>query len=150
MNEAVRVRFWAKADKAGPLPDHRPDLGPCWDWTGAVDKRSGYGRFRIEGRTRQAYKVAWWLEVGTVPDGLDLDHLCRRRICVRPSHLEPATRSQNIRRGARSIRFLGRCRSGRHIIASEVDIHFRGDRSLGCLACHREYRERYNERRRKR
>ena len=40
-------RFWAKVDKNGPVPAHRPELGPCWIWTAARFKR-GYGKFGVE------------------------------------------------------------------------------------------------------
>ena len=36
--------FWSKVDKDGPIPEFRPDLGPCWLWTGYVHKDSGYGQ----------------------------------------------------------------------------------------------------------
>lgn len=37
-----------------------------------------------------------------MPEGLELDHLCRVRCCCNPSHLEPVTRAENIRRGLRA------------------------------------------------
>jgi hypothetical protein len=43
--------------------------------------------------------VLYELLVGPIPQGFDIDHLCRNRGCVRPDHLEPATRSENLRRG---------------------------------------------------
>lgn len=98
-NEA---RFWSKVDKNGPAPEHRSDLGPCWLWTGALHER-GYGRFGIGSRSSQEYfkahRYAYELIVGAIPSGLQLDHLCRVRRCVNPSHLEPVTQTENIRRG---------------------------------------------------
>jgi hypothetical protein len=46
-----------------------------------------------------AHRVAYEQFVGTVPDGLELDHLCENKACVNPGHLEPVTRSENVRRG---------------------------------------------------
>src|SRR5687767_3489091 len=51
------VRFWAKVNKNGPIPEHRPDLGPCWLWTAALTK--GYGQFRLNGRMVYAYTFAY-------------------------------------------------------------------------------------------
>lgn len=36
---------------------------------------------------------------GPIPDGLQLDHLCRNPSCVNPAHLEIVTGAENIRRG---------------------------------------------------
>jgi hypothetical protein len=95
----VAERFWPKVNKDGPVPQHRPDLGPCWLWTAATD-RDGYGRFNIGGRViRAAHQVAYSLCVGPVPPGLELDHLCRVHGCVNPDHLEPVTTKENGRRG---------------------------------------------------
>lgn len=91
------ARFWSKVDLDGPVPDHRPDLGPCWIWTAGTDGR--YGVFWFEGGLVKAHRYAYAEQYVTIPDGLDLDHLCRVTICVRPSHLEPVTRSTNLQRG---------------------------------------------------
>lgn len=72
--------------------------GDCWEWQGAVDP-NGYGRFHIDGRMLGAHRVTYQMLVGEIPEGRDLDHLCRNRRCVRPSHLEPVSRYENLMRG---------------------------------------------------
>jgi hypothetical protein len=72
---------------------HVDPIYGCWLWQGPLD-RDGYGR----GRRGQAHVEAWLQQVGPVPEGKELDHLCRRRRCVRPAHLEPVTRGENERR----------------------------------------------------
>lgn len=94
----VESRFWSKVDKTGPVPPERPDLGRCWLWTASTIK-SGYGVVRADGRSRRAHVVAYELLVGPVPAGMELDHLCGVKPCVRPSHLEPVTHGENVRRG---------------------------------------------------
>ena len=79
-------RFWPKVNKNGE--------GGCWLWT-AGQNGTGYGRFDKS----VAHRFSYTLLVGPVPEGLDLDHLCRVRHCVNPAHLEPVTRSENLRRG---------------------------------------------------
>lgn len=73
---------------------------PCWVWLKARNVR-GYGLAtpRDGGSGRVAHKVYWEKEHGSVPDGLELDHLCRRRDCVNPAHLEPVKHKENVRRG---------------------------------------------------
>lgn len=97
------VRFWSKVNKAGPLPPGRPDLGPCWLWTGARSRGNGglYGTLRLP-RSRasvRAHRWSWEQERGPIPDGLTIDHLCRVTLCVRTSHLEPVVNRVNILRG---------------------------------------------------
>lgn len=73
----------------------------CWLWTGAKTP-SGYGTLgrgrRGEGNAL-AHRVSWELAGRQVPEGLELDHLCRVRACCNPDHLEPVTRAENTRRG---------------------------------------------------
>lgn len=94
------VRFWVKVDKNGPVPDHRPDLGPCWIWTGARIKND-YGQFYVGGkpRTKLAHRFSYEISLGPIPDGLSIDHLCRNHSCVNPLHLEPVTHAVNVQRG---------------------------------------------------
>jgi hypothetical protein len=71
----------------------------CWQWTGSVARRIGYGKFWRDGKTLSAHRVAYELFVGPIPDGLQLDHLCRNRLCVRPEHLQLVTVRENLLRG---------------------------------------------------
>lgn len=64
----------------------------CWMWNGPV--RTGYGRYAGYGAHRQSYMA----HVGPIPEGMELDHLCNQPLCVRPDHLEPVTRAENMRR----------------------------------------------------
>jgi hypothetical protein len=75
----------------------RIDVGDCWEWTGRLD-RDGYGHFGKHGRL--VHRMLWELLVGPIPDGLQIDHLCRNRKCVNPDHLEPVSSLENTRRGA--------------------------------------------------
>ena len=93
-------RFWAKVDFNGPVPEHRPELGPCWLWTAATRRR--YGAFYV-GRNgihmMPAHRFAYEFCVGPIPDGLTIDHLCRICHCQEPDHLEPVTNRVNVLRG---------------------------------------------------
>jgi HNH endonuclease len=131
-------RFWAKVNRDGPVPKHRPDLGPCWQWT-AAKMHNGYGRFKRDGRTLSAHRVAYELVIGSVPDGLELDHLCRNPACVNPAHLEPVTGKVNVLRGetitaANAAKDF--CDRG-HPLSGENLFVRRGGRRL-CRMCKRE------------
>lgn len=101
-------RFWAKVDKDGPIPEFAPDLGPCWIWVGAIAQQTGYGAFGVRRGVDDwprvnAHRWAYLNEVGPIPEGLELDHLCRVRACVRPTHLEAVTHLVNVRRGFAAV-----------------------------------------------
>lgn len=93
-------RFWDKVDATGD----------CWVWTGGTGGAHGlaYGRLKWHGRHEAAHRVAYLILVGPIPDGLQIDHLCRNTLCVNPDHLEPVTASVNVRRA----HVGGRCRHG--------------------------------------
>lgn len=107
--------FWAKV--AVVL-----ERDACWLWKGARTA-GGYGTFYERsgpnetrpprapgeraprpGRQLLAHRVMYETIVGPIPEGLDIDHLCRNRACVRPKHLEPVTRQENLLRGHQSLR----------------------------------------------
>lgn len=74
--------------------------GDCWRWTGHIFD-SGYGGVRLPedgGKGRAAHRAVYEALVGRIPFGLELDHLCHNRSCVRPAHLEPVTHRENMRR----------------------------------------------------
>lgn len=73
---------------------------PCWVWKGSIDKR-GYGRLRYKGEQHKTHRFFYEYEFGSIPEGLELDHLCRVKACCRPDHLEAVTHLENVRRGAK-------------------------------------------------
>jgi hypothetical protein len=88
-------RFWPRVNKNGPIWNGTP----CWEWIGGRN-RLGYGVFNIRhGKQTLAYVFAYEQLVGPVPEGKELDHLCRNHPCVNPDHLEPVTHQVNIQRG---------------------------------------------------
>lgn len=87
----IRVKFWSQVEFADTDDE-------CWVWNGSKSTH-GYGQILVEGRTMMAHRLAYILEVGPIPDGLVLDHLCRRTDCVNPRHLEPVTDRVNVLRG---------------------------------------------------
>lgn len=72
----------------------------CWQWAGSIQAESGYGYIRLSPTKRsRVHRVAYESIVGPIPDGLQLDHLCRNRACLNPAHLEPVTSRVNTLRG---------------------------------------------------
>lgn len=128
-------RFWTRVDKDGPVPEHRPELGPCWIWTGAK-AGSGYGECRPPGlgRDQGAHVIAYELLVGPIPEGMQLDHECRVHACVNPAHTEPVPHLENQRRGLRG-ELTTHCPRG-HEYTPENTRVYRGHRY--CRACHRD------------
>lgn len=127
-------QFWTRVDASGD----------CWEWTGR--RRSGYGVAELVGTT-SAHRVAYVLLVGPIPEGLQLDHLCRNRACVNPDHLEPVTNLVNSRRAL----WRHHCRKGHPLTPENTYWRPTPRKGLGprqCAICHIESARRSQARQR--
>jgi len=117
-----------------------PNSG-CWLWTGTLNP-GGYGCVGFQGKTKGAHRVAYMLANGSIPAGMDLDHLCRVRCCVNPGHLEAVTRSVNLRRGEAGQNLVSKalakthCPAGHPYQGDNLYVDKRGRRA--CITCQRQ------------
>ena len=91
MDRNLPERFWSHVDRNGPVADHMDSR--CWLWTGSVD-RSGYGRFKWDGKTIGAHRASFLLTYGSQPEVVC--HKCHVRGCVRPEHLYAGDLESNL------------------------------------------------------
>jgi hypothetical protein len=112
--------------------------GQCWMWTGLV-LPCGYGRLSVDGKQVYAHRYSYEQTVGPIPEGLELDHLCRVRACVNPNHLEPVTRRENIRRGVSVVAANAvktHCRNGHPF--DEANTYIRANGGRECRPCRKQ------------
>lgn len=112
---------------------------PCWQWPKKLNEY-GYGRWVRRGPhyNRPAHRVIWEFFRGPFPDGLEPDHLCRNRGCVRPDHLDPVTGRENRIRGTGWVGVNFRkteCKRG-HAFTAENTVR-RKSGTRGCRECGR-------------
>lgn len=124
----------------------------CWEWLGAKTL-SGYGQFWVrsgeKGHRRAlhipAHRYQYEMLIGPIPDGMQLDHLCRNPACVNPSHLEIVTSQENTLRGEGPAAVNARkahCLRG-HLF-DEINTWYEKTGSRHCRTCHKEHeRQRY-------
>ena len=81
-SSSLPKRFWEKVNKQGSIQAHCPELGNCWEWTGAKDE-IGYGMmFTIKGvKSRRAHRISWAINVGPIPENLLVLHKCDNPPC---------------------------------------------------------------------
>lgn len=134
--KSLAERFWPKVDTSGG-----PDA--CWPWTASLNN-VGYGQINEGGRGRPllAHRVAWELAAGPIPDGLHVDHLCRNRPCVNPTHLEPVTQALNNVRAVQGPTADGSVCKYSHAY-DEANTRIRPNGTRACRAC---ARDRYHAR----
>ena len=121
-----------------------PNSG-CWLWEGHLND-DGYGTLGVE----NAHRVSWELFRGGIPDGLDIDHLCRNRGCVNPEHLEPVTTQVNV---LRSDNFTADYAKRTHCDAGHLleggNLIIRSDGGRRCRQCKREAGKMFMRRKRR-
>ncbi len=84
----------------------------CWEWSKSLSP-TGYGVAHNNGTSTSAHRYVYELSGYIIPDGMELDHLCRNKQCVNPAHLEPVTHSENVKRAMIFTRLLQtHCKDG--------------------------------------
>ena len=109
----------------------------CWNWNGVTTR--GYGHIMRDGVRYRAHRYMYEQHVGLIPDGMQLDHLCRNRSCVNPEHLEPVTCRENLMRGetfAAKNSAKTHCVKGHPLSGDNLYIEPKGTRA--CKECRRE------------
>lgn len=141
---ASRPEWWERFEKKFSV-----DENGCWVWNAALNNE-GYGLFQVmyfgKWGMRLAHRLSYEVLVGPIPDGLDLDHLCRVRRCVNPHHLEPVTRRENALRGDGA--WHGLCLAGLHDVndPDNVKSNGRGGKRT-CKPCAKRRQAEYYQRR---
>lgn len=127
-------RFWARVERRGPEE--------CWPWL-STRTSNGYGSCRPlsgEDTKTTAHRVAYELTRGPIPEGMELDHLCRNRACVNPAHMEPVSHQQNCKRGVWARPRKTHCVNGHELSGDNIKWYLSRGKywSRGCKACDRE------------
>ncbi len=130
---ATYARLMARVNKNGPTV--RPELGPCWLWTGAFGQ-GAYGVFCFNGRKpttirKKTHRFSHELHIGPIPEGLDVMHKCDVPACVNPAHLVAGTRGENNRDRSDKGRGAVGERHGRARLTAIQALTLRADRAAG-------------------
>jgi len=122
-----QMRFWSKVDKQF--------LG-CWLWSSTVGKK-GYASFRAQGKTSTAHRFIYQVFNGPVGKDSHVDHLCRVRHCVNPSHLEAVSLHENVVVRGQGLSAENsrktHCKNGHEFTGKNLSVVNGGRRCVTCL-----------------
>ena len=119
-------------------------VGDCIEFIGSV-QTGGYGQMGMKGKNYLTHRLAYEWTIGPIPEGLELDHLCRNKKCMNVNHLEAVTHSENlIRRGLKGKRLnkpeRTHCRRGHELTPENTYTRSNGLRF--CQICRKMTRNR--------
>jgi len=143
---SVKVRTGIKRKFLGNIRK----TSKCWIWLGKPST-DGYGTMVLnrcwtgDNTNRVASRVAYELFVGEIERDLQIDHLCRNRICVNPKHLEVVTCRENVLRGNGPPALNSRkthCKRGHPFTSNNTYIDRKGKQ---CRICRTYLNRRYRE-----
>lgn len=123
--------------------------GDCWLWEGHVGQ-NGYGQVGIRDAVYQAHRVVYFIVKGSIDTHKYIDHLCRKRSCVNPKHLEEVTHADNVARGINHWRDRSACSRNHQYTTRNTLIRYRiaasGNmtRSRVCKICANERRKKWS------
>lgn len=107
-NKSPIERFWKHVNVI-------EDDDSCWEWQASCFE-NGYGQFILDGTHVKAHRYSYYLENGPLPEDIDICHSCDNRKCVRPKHLFPGTRSDNMQDASKK----GRIARGERVPQSKL------------------------------
>jgi hypothetical protein len=117
----------------------------CWTWTGTRDSK-GYGNFYVGDRTFKAHRWSYEFFVFTIPEDLEIDHVCLNKPCVNPWHCETVPRIENQRRRRGVFRSdLRKCIRGHQMTLENIYVNPSGVQC--CRICMKESLRRSRQRR---
>ncbi len=135
------VDFFSRVNKSGP--------NGCWLWTGPKNK-DGYGNHSENHKVVKAHRWSYEYHKTPIPEGMQIDHICRNRACVNPDHMEVVTKKENTLRSLAPTAINARkthCYKGHPFTKENTWISPEGWRY--CKICKREQDRIKRERRRR-
>lgn len=135
----LKIRFWSKVDKNGPVPNQAVPqyvgLSACWIWT-AARSNHGYGQMGVAGLGMQsAHRLSYQLCTGEIPEapgfhGTCVLHKCDNPLCVNPEHLGLGTNRENIQDASSKQRMRKGATHPANLYANHI---LRGERAVGSI-----------------